>query len=162
MDTEKIPIPILQGQDCFACGTNNPIGLKMTFYRQDNTVCSDAVLGRDHVGWENMAHGGIIYTLLDEVMSWTVIYFKKCFAVTRRMDVRYLKPVPVEEPLTASGEIVAPDQANTCRVRGLLRNQAGNILARGDGEFFILNDEKLSMIPIDFRNEMEKLFRSFP
>jgi hypothetical protein len=29
MDATKTPIPILEGHDCFACGTNNPIGLKL-------------------------------------------------------------------------------------------------------------------------------------
>ena len=51
MDKEKTPIPIIEGHDCFACGTNNPIGLKLDFYRQGSSVCSDVVLSRNHVGW---------------------------------------------------------------------------------------------------------------
>jgi hypothetical protein len=77
MGEERIPLPRLEGYDCFGCGTNNPIGLRMTFYRQGDAVCSDVVLKRDHVGWQNMAHGGIISTLLDEVMAWTVIYLNR-------------------------------------------------------------------------------------
>jgi hypothetical protein len=72
-------IPKLKGYNCFACGTTNPIGLNLTFYRRGEYVCSDIKLGRNYEGWENMAHGGIISTLLDEVMGWALIYFKKFF-----------------------------------------------------------------------------------
>ena len=54
-------------------------------------------------GWENMVHGGIISALLDEVMSWAIMYHKKTFLVTRKMSIKYIRPVPVETPLTAKG-----------------------------------------------------------
>ena len=76
---ERVEIQKLQGHHCFACGTANPIGLNLNFYRLDNAVCSDITLGKNHEGWENMVHGGIISTLLDEVMSWSIIYFKRVF-----------------------------------------------------------------------------------
>ena len=63
-------IPKLQGYNCFACGTENPIGLNLKFYVCGKYMCSDVALGKDYEGWENMAHGGIVSTLLDEVMSW--------------------------------------------------------------------------------------------
>lgn len=97
----RIPIQKLQGHHCFACGTDNPIGLNMQFYRMGDMVCSDITLKKNHEGWENMAHGGITSTLLDEVMSWTVLYFKRTFLVTRKMDMKYIKPVPLGIPLTA-------------------------------------------------------------
>ena len=163
MDPNQIPIPILEGHDCFACGTNNPIGLKLKFYRQGNFICSDVVLSRNHVGWQNMAHGGIISTLLDEIMSWTIIYLMKSFAVTRRMEIRYLRPVPVEVPLTVRGEMItSAKKGNTCQAKAVLLNGEGKKLARGSGEFAILSEEKLSIMPDDFRRDMLKLFRMYP
>ena len=96
----------VKGYHCFACGTANPIGLNLNFYRLGDTVCSDITLGRSYEGWENLVHGGIISTLLDEVMSWTIIYFKKVFFVTRKMDVKYIKPVKVGMPLTVKGKLM--------------------------------------------------------
>jgi len=162
MDSNQTPIPILEGHDCFACGTNNPIGLKLKFYRQGNFICSDVVLSRNHVGWQNMAHGGIISTLLDEIMSWTIIYLMKSFAVTRRIEIRYLKPVPVEMPLTVRGEMITSGKGNTCQAKAFLLNGEGKKLARGNGEFAILSEEKLSIMPDDFRRDMLKLFRMYP
>ena len=162
MDSIRTPIPILEGHDCFACGTNNPIGLKLEFYRQDNFICSDVVLSRNHVGWQNMAHGGIISTLLDEIMSWTIIYLMKSFAVTRRMEIRYLRPVPVEVPLTVKGEMITSGKGNTCQAKAVLLNREGKKLAWGKGEFAILSEEKLSIMPDDLKRDMLKLFRKYP
>ena len=162
MDATKTPIPILEGHDCFACGTNNPIGLKLDFYRQGSSICSDVILSRNHVGWQNMAHGGIISTLLDEVMSWTVIYFKKAFSVTRQIQVRYLRPVPVEVPVTVKGTITSDSKAQSCQAEAILLDSKGKILAKGKGEFAILSDDKLTALPDKFKKQMLELFRMFP
>lgn len=161
MDANRTPIPILEGHDCFACGTNNPIGLKLKFYRQDTYICSDVILTRNHVGWQNMAHGGIISTLLDEVMSWTVIYFKKCFSVTRRMGVRYLKPVPVETPLIVKGRITSDEGQRRCQTEALLQDQKENVLAKGEADFAILSADRLKDFPENFKKQMLKLFERY-
>jgi acyl-coenzyme A thioesterase PaaI-like protein len=161
MNATKTPIPILEGHDCFACGTNNPIGLKLDFYRQGSSICSDVVLSRNHVGWQNMAHGGIISTLLDEVMSWTVIYFKKAFSVTRQIQVRYLRPVPVEVPITVRGTIISEGMSRSCRAEAMLLDSKGNTLAKGEGEFVILSKDRLAALPDEFRKQMMDLFDKY-
>jgi acyl-coenzyme A thioesterase PaaI-like protein len=161
MKTDKQPIPILEGHDCFACGTNNPIGLKLDFYRRGDSVCSDVFLSSNHVGWQNMAHGGIISTLLDEVMSWTVIYFKKAFSVTRRMQVRYLKPVPVEVELTVKGTLTSEGKSNSCKAEAVLFDTEGNVLAKGEGDFAVLTGDKLTALPEDFKKQMWELFKKY-
>jgi len=67
-EEERIEIPKPSGYNCFACGTANPIGLHLNFFRSGDYVCSEITLDRYHGGWENIAHGGIISTILDEVM----------------------------------------------------------------------------------------------
>jgi len=113
------------------------------------------------VGWQNMAHGGIISTLLDEVMSWTVIYFKKAFSVTRRMHVRYLKPVPVEAELTAKGTITSDGKPRTCKAEAVLLDWEGNVLAKGEGDFAVLSGDKLTALPEDFKKQMWELFEKY-
>ena len=161
MNSNRIPIPILEGHDCFACGTNNPIGLKLKFYRQDNYICSNVTLTRNHVGWQNMAHGGIISTLLDEVMSWTVIFFKKSFSVTRRMGVRYLRPVPVGVPLTVKGTITSDEGKRRCQAEALLEDDEEKVLAKAEGDFAILSADRLKDFPEDFKKQMMELFKRY-
>jgi len=63
-EIKRIDLPNLEGFHCFACGSHNPIGLHMSFYLEDDTVCSDIVLNENHAGWDSVAHGGIVTTLL--------------------------------------------------------------------------------------------------
>lgn len=160
-DESRVPIQKLQGHRCFACGTDNPIGLNMQFYRMKDAVCSDITLGNNHEGWENMAHGGIISTLLDEVMSWTVLYFKRTFLVTRKMDIKYIKPVPLSVPLTARGKILDEPGNSKIEVRGEIVDAAGKLLVRSRGEFVMLAENQLSSVSNRLKREMMDMFENF-
>ena len=155
---ERVEIQKLQGHHCFACGTANPIGLNLHFYCLDNAVCSDITLGKNHEGWENMVHGGIISTLLDEVMSWAIIYFKRVFFVTRKMEVKYIKPVLVGTPLTVRGRLIEDAQSRKVEVKGEILDKEGKILVKSVGEFVILPKEKLSSVPEGLKKDMLLLF----
>ena len=161
MNKERVEIEKLQGRYCFACGTANPIGLNLQFYRSGDSVCSDITLGKYHEGWQNMAHGGIISTLLDEVMSWTIIYFKKIFFVTRKMEVKYVNPVLVGTPLTVRGMLRDESELPKITARAEIRDDTGKLLVRSKGEFVILPKERLSSVPDDLKQDMLSLFRKF-
>jgi acyl-coenzyme A thioesterase PaaI-like protein len=158
---ERINIQKPQGHHCFACGTANPIGLNLRFYRLGDAVCSDITLGKNHEGWENVAHGGIVSTLLDEVMSWAIMYFKKIFLVTRKMEVKYIRPVLIGTPLIVKGEVIDDSEPPKIRARADIRNDEGNLLVRSIGEFVELPREKLSSVPDELKEEMLGLFKRF-
>jgi acyl-coenzyme A thioesterase PaaI-like protein len=151
----------MQGHRCFACGTANPIGLNLQFYRSGDAVCSDVVLGKYHEGWENMAHGGIISTLLDEVMSWTILYFKRIFFVTRKMELKYLKPVLIGIPLTVRGRLVSERREGVIEVRAEIRDEGQKILCKAVGEFVELPAERLAVVPEGLKRDMKELFKRF-
>ena len=55
---------------CFACGPDNPIGLRIRFSLDDHGRCTASFTGTEnHVGYANTVHGGIIYAALDDVMA---------------------------------------------------------------------------------------------
>jgi acyl-coenzyme A thioesterase PaaI-like protein len=153
-------MPKIEGYHCFACGTHNPQGLNMSFYLWGDSVRSDLVLNGHHVGWENIAHGGIISTVLDEIMGWAVIAFQRAFFVTRNMEVRYLRPVQVRVPLTAVGRVEGEPLPNArgCRVKGLLLDREGNRLAEAHADMAFLSPKRLAMIPHPYRSDMERIF----
>lgn len=161
LGVEKIGIDKPQGHGCFACGTANPIGLNLHFYRAGDAVCSDVTLGRYHEGWENMAHGGIISALLDEVMSWAILYFKKTFAVTRKMEVKYVKPVLIGTPLTVAGRLLDGYEILKIRTQGEIRDQEGRLLVRSNAEFVALSKEELTAVPDQMKQQMLALFEKF-
>ena len=158
---ERFEIPKPRGHYCFACGTANPIGLNLHFYRFHDRICTDITLGKYHGGWENVAHGGIISTLLDEVMSWTVMYFKKSLFVTRKIEIKYVKPVMIGTPLTVTGRLMDDEEAPKIKTRAEIRDEEGRLLVRSRGEFVMLSKEKLSSVPEGAKEEMLSLFKSF-
>ena len=158
----KYEIPKLKGFHCFACGTANPIGLNLHFYQSGDAVFSEITLKKVHEGWQNMAHGGIISTLLDEVMSWTVIYFKRVFFVTRRMDVRYVKPILIGTPLTVKGQLIDEGEPPKIAARAEITDDRGHVMARGTGEFIVLSKDRFSSVPKEMKEEMTAFFARLP
>lgn len=89
---------------CFVCGPNNPIGLKLDFTFDGKTIKTDFTPQKIHQGYMNIVHGGIISTLLDEVMVKLAIAMDMP-AVTAQMDVRLKKALSIGEKITVSAEI---------------------------------------------------------
>jgi uncharacterized protein (TIGR00369 family) len=158
---DRIELPKVQGHSCFACGTANPIGLNLEFYRLGDFVCSDVVLEKYYEGWENMAHGGIISTLLDEVMSWTILYFKRIFFVTRKMEVKYVRPVLIGIPLQVRGRLMNETREGLVGVQAEIRDERKKILCKAVGEFVELPAERLAVVPEGLKKDMEELFEKF-
>ena len=89
---------------CFACGVDNPIGLKIHF-EFDGEVCrAEFTPDENHVGWEDTVHGGIIYSALDDVTA-NVIYKQGRKAHTARCEIRYRQPLRVGETIRLKGWI---------------------------------------------------------
>jgi uncharacterized protein (TIGR00369 family) len=160
-EDEKLLLKKPEGHGCFACGTDNPIGLNLCFYRSGDLICSDITLDRNYEGWEHMAHGGIVFTLLDEVMSWTLMYYKKAFFVTRKMDVKYVRPIFIGTPLTASGKLVDDSEPPKVRASAEIRDDENHLLVRSRGEFVLLAEEDLPSVPDGMKKEMLALFEGF-
>ena len=54
--------PDFNANNCFVCGPDNPIGLKIKFTIDDDEVCRGRFTPKEnHVGYQNTTHGGIIF-----------------------------------------------------------------------------------------------------
>ena len=161
VEEKRVDIEKPEGHRCFACGTDNPIGLNLKFYRRGDAVCSDITLGKYHEGWQDVAHGGIVSTLMDELMSWAIMYSKKTFVVTRKMDIKYIRNVSIGTPLTVTGKLVDDSKPPIVKAKSEIRDNEGRLLVRSSGEFVVLPEERLSAVPKSFKDEMASLFESF-
>jgi uncharacterized protein (TIGR00369 family) len=90
---------------CFVCGPENPIGLKLDFVFDAKTIKTEFTPRKNHQGYFNIVHGGIIATLLDEAMVKLAIAMDMP-AVTAQMDVRLRKALNVGEKIIISAEIL--------------------------------------------------------
>jgi uncharacterized protein (TIGR00369 family) len=89
---------------CFVCGPRNPAGLKLDFSFDGKSIETRFVPKKEHQGYMNIIHGGIIATLLDEVMVKLAIALHMP-AVTAQMDIRLKKALPVGQQITVSAEM---------------------------------------------------------
>jgi len=124
---------------CFGCGGDNAGGMKLTF-EQDNVkrrIVGRFVLGERYQGGGGFAHGGIIALLLDEAMG-KVCRFREVRAVTAELSVEYLKPVSVDKEIIVEGHEARQEGRNLFLV-GEIRNEAGEVLARGHGRFVVIS-----------------------
>jgi len=112
-----------RNQWCFACGVKNPIGLKLTFAEEGDKYVARFTAGPEHQSYDGIVHGGIVGTLLDEIMA-RYPYRKGLNSVTARLEIRYRQPTPVGQELTVTGWVV--------RERGRIYEMAGEV-ALADG-----------------------------
>jgi acyl-coenzyme A thioesterase PaaI-like protein len=117
---------------CFACGQQNPVGLHLEFWMDDEKVWTEFTPQPQHQGYPGVLHGGLIATLLDETMG-RAATIKKLWMVTGKMELSYRKPVPLDGTLritariedlrgsrmTAVGQILLPDGTVAVEARGL-------------------------------------------
>ena len=86
-ETESVNRRLAVREDhwCFGCGRQNPIGLKLTFYEDGEQVWAPWTPRHEHQGYEGIVHGGLITTVLDEVMGWA-IYVRRLWAASKPAD----------------------------------------------------------------------------
>jgi len=129
------PIVNLEGQTCFGCGADNPLGLHMDFRTDGQRIYSFVSIPPAMAGWDQTVHGGIISTMLDEIMGWSVIYLLGKIGVTKSMTVEFMKPVQVEKQLTVVGTIGEVVSERLVMVTGTLYSEADLVCARAQGTF---------------------------
>jgi uncharacterized protein (TIGR00369 family) len=77
----------------------------MPLHMEPDRAWSDLTIESRFQGWEGIAHGGILATLLDEVMAWATAS-REAFGFTARLSIEYRRPVPVGVPIRAEGRVV--------------------------------------------------------
>jgi uncharacterized protein (TIGR00369 family) len=98
-DANLTPIPRPAENRCFGCGMANPHGMQLEFYSaSDGSVVAQATVAECFESGQGFLHGGIIATLLDEAMS-KAMHVNDVLAMTRHIEVDYLRPVPSMKPI---------------------------------------------------------------
>ena len=115
--------------------------MRLVFERDDarQRIVGKFRLGAEYQGGAGFIHGGIIATVLDEVMS-KVSRFSDVRAVTAELRVEYLKPIRVDEELRVEG-FATRREGRQLYHEGEIRNQAGELLARGQARFVVVSAE---------------------
>jgi uncharacterized protein (TIGR00369 family) len=133
----------MQKNYCFACGQNNPDGMRLRFTLDEarQTFVCKFRLSKRYTGPPGHCHGGIIATILDDAMG-KVNKLRHVIALTKEMRVEYLKPVPLHKPLHVEGSEVSVQgriHINTAKIL----NDKNEVLARSQGTFIAIDPQKM-------------------
>jgi len=127
---------------CFGCGGANARGMKLSFVQDDERqrIVGRFRLGEEYQGGSGYLHGGIIALLLDEAMG-KAARFHSEHAVTADLRVEYKRPIRVNSEIVVEG-FVTRREGRQWYHQGEIRNEAGDLLARGEGRFVIIDRAK--------------------
>jgi uncharacterized protein (TIGR00369 family) len=143
---------VVDPHHCFVCGELNARGLRTTIYATSSMAWTDVTLGPDLVGWSDKAHGGILATLLDEVMGWA-LFEHDCWGVTAELTVRYLRPADVNRRLRVEGEVVEASR-RLFRTRGRIFDEEGSLLATAEGRYLAAPEARKAELREAYRFHM--------
>jgi len=119
---------------CFGCGRENPVGLRADYYQDHGKVYCEYTPGEEYQGYPGVVHGGILCTILDEVLYRTALMEENPWMVTGKMEVRFRAPVPTGRPLTATAEVVQRTR-RTLEAKGEIQLEDGTVAVEAGATF---------------------------
>ena len=123
-------------QNCFVCGQENPTGLRLKFRENEATheVEADVVFPAFLQGWQDTVHGGLLATVLDEVMVQAAMAVDiKC--VTAEITVKYRKPAVTGVSYLVSGKVLET-RGRIITAESRIYDTSGQIYAQATGKLF--------------------------
>ena len=116
---------------CFACGELNEHGLHLVLHVDGEMCWTELTLRPEFQGWEGIAHGGIVATILDEVMGWALAA-ADAWGYTAKMSIAYKRPVPVGTRIRGEGRLIERRKRLLTMTARLLDADTGDVLATAD------------------------------
>ncbi|MBN1644121.1 MAG: hypothetical protein JW856_04820 [Dehalococcoidales bacterium] len=123
---------------CFGCGKDNPIGLKLNLKPDGKGLRAEFTPGEQFQGWPGYLHGGITACILDEAMSNTAgLGGLRC--ITAKLETRFIRLVPINEPLVVTAAITRKTR-KVIQTAGKIHLKDGSIAAEATGTHFVANN----------------------
>jgi acyl-coenzyme A thioesterase PaaI-like protein len=92
---------------CLVCGRDNPHGLHLSSLVDPDTgiVSTTFSPAPHHIGFESIIHGGILATVVDELMVWSAIWSTGKACVAAELSLRFIEKAAVGRPLQVVAKI---------------------------------------------------------
>jgi uncharacterized protein (TIGR00369 family) len=136
---------------CLVCGLKNPFGLLTAFYELDNQEILAVFRPRvEHQSYPGRLHGGIISTILDETIGRAIMMHSagEVWGVTIDLQVRFKKPVPLDQELRVIGRITK-DSNRFFEGTGELLLADGTVAAEGQGRYLKAPLDKIAEFDVE-------------
>ena len=130
---------------CFACGQDNPIGLKLKPVYDGEKVWAEFTPGELYQGWCDIVHGGIIYTLLDEIIAYAILCLGVDFGVTAKSEVRFRHTASINEPIKISAWVTR-FRKRLVEAQGVLTMKDDTVIAESSSLFYVWSRSKKTVL----------------
>ncbi len=82
-------------QPCFGCSPEHPAGFRLSFTREGDAIVTHFVPSERYQGPPTIMHGGLVFTLADELGAWAIIGLLGKFGFTAQMNGRLHRPARI-------------------------------------------------------------------
>lgn len=121
---------------CFVCGPGNDTGMQVEFRLEGDVCKAEHTPAAHHCGFDNVTHGGIIFSLLDDVMAnW--LFLKGERAYTGKCDIRFREPVATGTKLSLEGRLITR-KGRMAKLESHARDPDGKLVAEAIGTFVVM------------------------
>lgn len=127
---------------CFGCGIDNPIGVALKLEWDNGKVTAPFIPKGEYSGFEGVIHGGIVCTLLDEVMWWAIAAQDKKCTVTAEMKIKFHRPVTSRDTYRVEGWVKEHPKGRIYIAAGRVVNGEEEICADAEARFITLPDSE--------------------
>ena len=136
---------------CLVCGPKNALGLKLNLFVDPatGTVHVDFSPSAQHIGFEGVAHGGMLATVFDEAMVWAATWNLRTFCYCGEMSVRFRRPARVGEQLHLEAKVEL-SRPKLVQAVATLRTPDHNIVAAASGKYVPMPVEKHEEVVASF------------
>ncbi len=140
---EPITTPLADGY-CFVCGKDNPRGFKIKVRYLEDLLSAETelTLAKEFQGWAEVIHGGILATLLDEMMAHAVWRFAGP-GVTLSLEVRFHAPLKPGERVLVRGVLHTTNGSRRLAEGEIIRLADGQRIASGKSRFLLLETKEV-------------------
>lgn len=145
-------------RQCFVCGVHNPAGFALQFTADEQSAETRFRFRSEWCGFPGTVHGGLVATVLDEVMVWAVGVTTGHLAYCGEMTVRYQRPTRPGVEVLARGELVANRKDRLFLARASLLDHDGLLLAESTGKYLPIPGELRPTMLADFIEEPTLLY----
>ena len=125
---------------CFVCGKDNPIGLNITFFKDQDKIRAEFMPESKHQGFKGIVHGGILFSILDEIMGRTAIITKDIMTMTVEINIKYRKKALIGEKIIFTAQMTK-DLGRMIEAQAEARSEDGALLTEAKGKFIVISKE---------------------
>ena len=136
---------------CFICGLKNKFGIHAHFYiTETKELIALFTPSEEHQSYPGRLHGGIASAVLDETIGRAILnyYDEEVWGVTIDLNVKFKKPIPLNEELKVVGRITN-ENSRMFEGTGEIILKNGEVAVTAEGKYFKVPLEKIA----DFNRE---------